>query len=155
MSDERRTKRQARKREKEIGKDALSFYSFWWSRLLREPWSCKGRQPVRCRLRPQHSSPVRIPLAAALRESWSWGLGAATCKHSDVMASSSVRSRSRRFVLCVHTDVSLAHCLCRSRTVNQVLHPAAAPRVRAKPAKPSVPASPLDRFIRGLQLSDV
>lgn len=58
---------------------------------------------------------------------------------------------SAGLVLCVHTDVSLAHCSCRSRTVNQVLHPAAAPQFESE-AGGGLPASPLESLYKGITI---
>lgn len=54
-------------------------------------------------------------------------------------------------VLCVHTDVSLAHCSCRSRTVNQMFRPAAAPQFESE-ASGELPASPLGSLYKGITI---
>lgn len=54
-------------------------------------------------------------------------------------------------VLCVHTDVSLAHCSCRSRTVNQMFRPAAAPQFESE-ASDELPASPLGSLYKGITI---
>lgn len=97
----------------------------------------------------------RPPVLRSRREERRGGGGKATwmatCKHGDVMASARCAVPGR-LVLCVHTDVSLAHCSCRSRTVNQTLHPAAASQF-GRGCRGGLPtASPLGSLYKGITI---